>query len=229
MIAYDHASSPQSFPVVWRRNARARRIVLRIDAKAGGVVVTLPVRASRAAGEALLQKNAAWVATRLAALPAVAGFADGVSVSIDGVPHVICHVPEGRGAWLEPGKLCVGGTQAFLARRVRDFLRAEAKRRFADQASVKAAQAGVAVGRVTVRDVKSRWGSCSPKAGLMFSWRLLMAPLFVQDYVIAHEVAHIRHLNHGAAFWALADTLSPHRAAAEAWLEREGPRLLRVG
>jgi predicted metal-dependent hydrolase len=122
----------------------------------------------------------------------------------------------------------VAGNPDFLARRVGDFLRAEAGRRLAVLARDKALLAGVAVRRVSVRDTRSRWGSCSPKGALMFCWRLLMAPPLVQDYVVAHEVAHLRHLNHGTAFWALADQLSPHRAAAEAWLAQEGPRLLRV-
>jgi predicted metal-dependent hydrolase len=215
-------------PVLWRRHARARRITLRIDPRQGQVVVTLPLRARRAEGEALLARNAAWVAGRLAALPCVPCFADGAMVAIDGTPHRIRHVPAGRGAWLEQGALHVAGDEAFLARRVLMFLRGEAARRFGEAAHAKAVLAGLKVQRVTVRDTKSRWGSCSPRGGLMFCWRLLMAPPFVQDYVIAHEVAHLRHLDHGAAFWALADTLSPHRRAATEWLAREGSTLLRV-
>jgi predicted metal-dependent hydrolase len=201
---------------------------LRIDPTQGQVVVTLPMRARRADGEALLARNAAWVAGRLAALPCVPCFADGATVPIDGTPHRIRHVARGRGAWLEKGALHVAGDETFLRKRVHVFLRAEAARRLGEAARAKAASAGLKVQRVTVRDTKSRWGSCSPRGGLMFCWRLLMAPAFVQDYVIAHEVAHLRHLDHGAAFWALAETLSPHRRAATEWLAVEGPALLRV-
>jgi predicted metal-dependent hydrolase len=112
---------------------------------------------------------------------------------------------------------------------VHDFLRAEAKRRLAAQTMAKATQSGLAPRRVVVKDTRTRWGSCSPDGVLMFCWRLVMAPRFVQDYVVAHEVAHLRHMNHGAAFWALTDTLSPHRAQAVAWLHENGPRLLRSG
>ncbi len=216
-------------PVIWRRNPRSRRITLRIDPIAAGVVVTLPVRAARAAGLALLERNAAWVCSRLSALPEVPSFADGGEVAIEGVPHAIRHVPSGcGGAWLEAGCLMVAGDRAFLARRIGDFLRAEAGRRFLVLAQGKADEAGVVLGRVRVRDTRARWGSCSPRGALMFCWRLLMAPALVQDYVVAHEVAHLRHLNHGPDFWALAARLSPHRAEAEAWLAQEGPRLLRV-
>jgi predicted metal-dependent hydrolase len=219
-----------SAAIAWRRSPRARRITLRIDTRQGRVVVTLPMRAAQAAGLALLTQNTAWVKQRLAALPQAAPFADGACVMIDGIAHPIRHTPGGRGgAWIEAGVLHVSGEADFLARRVNDFLRAEARRRFAAQALAKAATAGMMPRRVTVKDTRTRWGSCSADGVLMFCWRLLMAPLHVQDYVVAHEVAHLRHLNHGASFWALADDLSPHRAAAVAWLSSEGARLLRVG
>jgi predicted metal-dependent hydrolase len=216
--------------ICWRRSAKARRVSLRIDATKGQVVVTLPMRAGRAAGMALLNDNAAWVTARLAELPAAVRFEAGGSVMIDGTPHPILHAPAKRGgAWLEDDALHVTGDPAFLARRVHDFLRDEARRRFGAQALAKAHMAGVTPKRVTVKDTRTRWGSCSPEGVLMFCWRLVMAPAFVQDYVVAHEVAHLRHMNHGADFWALTDVLSPHRTAAVSWLHEEGSRLLRTG
>jgi predicted metal-dependent hydrolase len=216
--------------ICWRRSARARRVSLRIDARTGQVVVTLPQRAAKSAGMALLHDNAAWVAERLAALPQAVRFEAGSLVTIDGTPHPILHAPGKRGgAWIEGGALYVSGDAQFLARRVNDFLRAEARRRFAAQALLKAREAHVTPRRVTVKDTRSRWGSCSPDGVLMFCWRLVMAPLFVQDYVVAHEVAHLRHLNHGAEFWKLCESLSADRARAEAWLAREGAGLLRAG
>lgn len=215
--------------VLWRRNAQSRRASLRIDARNGQVIVTLPLRAGRAQGMALLRANAAWVAEKLAALPSKTSLAPGSAISIDGIAHPIRHAEGRGGAWVEDGVLHVTGAPEFLSRRVGDFLRAEARRRFGAQALAKAQAAGLSPRRVTVKDTKSRWGSCSPDGVLMFCWRLIMAPGFVQDYVVAHEVAHLRHLNHGPDFWALADRLSPHRAAAVAWLEAEGPALMRVG
>jgi predicted metal-dependent hydrolase len=188
------------------------------------------MRAARAAGVALLEANAAWVADRLAALPPALAYAPGSLITIDGVPHPIIHAPRARGgAWLEGGALHVSGEAAFLARRAGDFLRAEARRRFSAQAMAKAAVAGLTVRRIAVRDTRSRWGSCSADGSLMFCWRLLMAPAFVQDYVVAHEVAHLRHMNHGPDFWRLTDLLSPHRPQAVAWLSAQGSGLMRVG
>ena len=214
----------------WRRCRRARRITLRIDSRQGHVVVTLPMRAAKSAGIALLTSNADWVSTKLAALPAAEPFVAGALVAIDGVPHPIRHAPAARGgAWIEDGALSVSGDPDFLPRRVADFLRAEARRRFTAQATAKAAGAGLTVRRVTVKDTRTRWGSCSANGVLMFCWRLLMAPPFVQDYVVGHEVAHLRHMNHAPEFWTLCDALSPHRVRASAWLAEEGARLLRAG
>ncbi len=216
--------------VQWRRSARARRVSLRIDPQTGAVVLTLPPRAGRAAGMALLADHADWVRDRLAALPGAVALGPGATVPLDGVPHRIRHVPEGRGgAWLEPGALCVSGEAAFLRRRVLDFLRAEARRRLCALSHEVAARAGLHPRRVTVKDTRSRWGSCAGDGTLMYSWRLVMAPPHVQHYVAAHEVAHLRHMNHGPQFWALVEALTPHRRAAVAWLRTGGAGLLRVG
>ena len=216
--------------VQWRRSARARRVSLRIDPRDGAVVVTLPPRIGRPAGVALLMDNADWVAQRLAALPGATPFADGALVPLGGVAHRIRHMPQRRGsAWLEEGEIRVAGDAAFLARRVSDFLRAEARRGLAELVAEKASLAGLRPSRVSVKDTRSRWGSCAASRALAFSWRLVMAPRFVQDYVVAHEVAHLRHMNHGPLFWALVGTLTPHMQAAMLWLRDEGPRLMRVG
>jgi predicted metal-dependent hydrolase len=216
--------------VEWRRSARARRVSLRIDPTGGSVIVTLPLRATRKAGMALLMGHADWVANRLAALPDVVQFVDGAIVPIGGEPHRIRHAPSTRaGAFLLDQELHVSGTAEFLSRRVRDFLRQEARRRLTALVMAKAALVGVLPSRLTLKDTKSRWGSCAPDRSLSLSWRLVMAPAFVQDYVVAHEVAHLRHMNHGPHFWTLVDELTPHTKTAIPWLRAEGARLLRIG
>ena len=216
--------------VAWRRSVRAQRVSLRIDPRDGTVVVTLPTRAGRKAGVALLMTHAGWVADRLAALPVAVPFADGALVPFLGVPHRIRHLPESRGAaWCDAGEICVTGRPEFLRRRVTDFFRAEALRRLRALASEKAAHAGLVPRRIAVKDTQSRWGSCAADGSIAFSWRLVMAPGLVQDYVAAHEVAHLRHMNHGPRFWALVARLTPHAAQAVPWLRGEGARLLRIG
>ncbi len=216
--------------IEWRRSLRARRVSLRIDPRGGAVVVTLPSRAARHAGMALLMNNAAWVAQRLAALPGAVAFTDGATIPLHGRPHMICHRPAARGGvWLEDGEVCVAGDAEFLARRVADFLRAEARRVLVPLVERKAALARVQPGRITLRDTSSRWGSCAANRNLAFSWRLVMSPDYVQDYVVAHEVAHLRHMNHGPTFWALVAEITPHMPAGMAWLRTHGMSLLRIG
>jgi predicted metal-dependent hydrolase len=216
--------------VEWRRSSRARRVSLRIDPTGGSVVVTLPARATRKAGMALLMGHADWVSSRLAALPEAVSFTDGATIPVAGVPHRIRHVPGVRGAaFLLDQELHVTGAAEFLSRRVRDFLRQEARRRLGALVAAKSALIGVSPKRLTIKDTTSRWGSCAPDKSLALSWRLVMTPPFVQDYVVAHEVAHLRHMNHSPRFWAQVDVLTPHTKAAIPWLRAEGTRLLRIG
>lgn len=215
--------------VHWRRSARARRVSLRIDPREGSVIVTLPLKTAQAAGRALLMEHASWVADRLARLPPPIVLTDGAEVPLDGQLLVVQHAPGGRGTRLVDGALLVSGDAAFLPRRVLDFVRAEARRRLAAAAILKAEGAGLQVRRVVVKDTRTRWGSCTADGTLMFSWRLIMAPPEVQDYVVAHEVAHLRHMDHSPRFWALVQSLTPHRATAMRWLARGGAGLMRIG
>ena len=216
--------------VEWRRSPRARRVSLRIDPRGGSVVVTLPPRAARSAGVALLLTHAAWVSDRLAALPEAIPLQNGAMIPLHGVPHRIRSVPDAkRGVWLTGNEILVSGDPEFLPRRVLDFLRAEARRRLTALVAEKTVAAGLTARRITIKDTRSRWGSCATDGALAFSWRLVLAPPSVQDYVAAHEVAHLRHMNHGPRFWALVARLTPHAATAIPWLRTEGARLLRVG
>jgi hypothetical protein len=116
-----------------------------------------------------------------------------------------------------------------LARRVRDWFRSEARARIGVLVRDKAAVLGQTPGRITVRDTKSRWGSCSHDGNLSFCWRLVMAPASVLDYVVAHEIAHLAEHNHGPEFWRLVGTLTADVGGGRAWLKRNGGRLHRIG
>ena len=148
-----------------------------------------------------------------------------------GVPHLI-RGDAGRLRGLPArvdGTITVPGAPDHLPRRLTDFLKAEAKREIGTRARAKAARLDRPVAAVTLRDTRSRWGSCSGAGRLAFSWRLIMAPEFVLDYVVAHEVAHLREMNHGPRFWKLCKELSRSNNGARDWLEAHGTELYRYG
>jgi predicted metal-dependent hydrolase len=218
-------------PVAIRVSDRARRISLRVDGAERGIELVLPRGASPEAGLRFLAAQRGWIAARLAALPAPTPFADGAVVPVRGTPHRIRHEPDARGppVAMADGELRVRGDSAHLGRRVRDHLVALARREVAARARIFAARIGRRVGRIGIRDPKSRWGSCSAAGNLSFSWRLVLAPDAVIDYVVAHEVAHLVEMNHGPRFWRLVATLTPDCTTPRAWLRRHRLQLLSYG
>lgn len=212
-------------------NRRARRMALKVDPAGGEVVVTLPPGVSRRTAEAFLDRNIDWVRARLAALPPAVPFADGAVLPLFGRPLTLCHRP-GRGAVrldAEAGLLLAGGEADHLPRRVTDWLRAQARRELGALVRGHAARIGRKVARVTVRDTRSRWGSCAADGAISFSWRLALAPRWVADYVAAHEAAHLVHADHSPAFWALCRRLHDQVGPARAWLKANGAALHRYG
>ncbi len=217
-------------PVRLRTNKRARRLILRIDAENGGAVVTLPPFTAHAEALDLVRRESAWLLQRLDRTPPTIPFADGVCVPLLGVDHVIRHAPGRRGVvWLEDGTIMVAGRPEHLARRVDDWFRRQAKDRLQPLADELAGRIGRRVNRISVRDTRSRWGSCGANGNLSFCWRLVMAPEFVFDYVVAHEVAHLAERNHGPRFWSRVAELVPEVARARAWLNHHGEELHRYG
>lgn len=222
--------SGRSLPIAVKRSARARNMSLRLDRGGDGVVVVLPDGVPEYEAERFANRQRDWVETRLSAVPGRIPFADGAEVPLLGLPHRIRHEPAARrGVWAEEGIISVSGGAEHLARRVEEFLRGEARLVMAHHARELAASLGRKPGRITVRDTTSRWGSCSARGDLSFSWRLVMAPDWVGRYVAAHEVAHLAEMNHGPDFWALVEGLAGDTAAPRQWLKRHGPRLHRYG
>ena len=222
------------YPIRVRRHSRARRYTLRIHAASREVLLTMPPRGSVRQAKEFAQKNGAWIATRLRRLPDAVPFAHGTLLPLRGVNHRIEHRRGTRGTvWAESDAgmplLCVAGEAPHLPRRVRDYLKREAKRDL-EAASKTAAQAlGVSIRRVSVRDQSSRWGSCSSTGVLSYSWRLILAPSFVLDYLAVHEAAHLIEMNHSRRFWRLVEKTCPDMGRAKAWLDAHGADLHRYG
>jgi predicted metal-dependent hydrolase len=242
-LLYRRPSEPQAIEIVFdkaiyivrmRRHRQARRYTLRIQAATREVVLTIPPRGSVKEAREFAQKHGSWIAARLGRLPKAAPFSHGVVVPLRGMPHRIVHRRGARGTvWTELDDnerlLCVAGEAPHVDRRIADFLRREAKRDLEAASRRFAAALGVTVKRVAVRDQTSRWGSCSTTGALSFSWRLILAPAHVLDYLAAHEVAHLVEMNHSAKFWRLLDRLCPAHERAKVWLDIHGADLHRYG
>lgn len=243
-LFYRRPSEPQTFEVEFdrssfavrvRRHRQARRYTLRIQAATREVILTMPPRGSLREAKEFAQKHGGWIAARMHRLPLAVPFTDGTIVPLRGVEHRIAHRPGVRGTvWVEtPGHgaplLCVAGEAPHVGRRVSDYLRREAACDL-DAASRRAADAlGVAVKRISVRDQSSRWGSCSTTGVLSYSWRLILAPPFVLNYLAVHEVAHLLEMNHSARFWRLVKRVCADSERAKAWLDVHGSDLHRYG
>ena len=224
----------RTVPVELRRHPRARRISLRISKDGDGIVLVLPQRTPIREALDFAENNGSWVLSRLEAAPPRVPFAPGAVIPLLGVDHRIEHDPAARrGVWrgVRQGEaiIRVSGAPEFLPRRLGDFLKREARREIAGRAREKAARVERRIGRISLRDTRSRWGSCSSNGDMNFSWRLILTPEVVLDYVVAHEVAHLVELNHSRRFWRLADSLSSDMAAAKTWLNREGGQVHRYG
>lgn len=228
------AAADAAVAVTVVRHPRARNYNLRIKESSRQVVLTMPRRGSLREARAFAKRNAAWIAARLSRLPAPVPFAPGSSIPLHGIPHTIEHRPKTRGTvWTEERDgqaiLCVTGPPEHLRRRLMDFLKREARRELVEASRRYAAMLDVKVGRIGVRDTGSRWGSCSFEGSLSFSWRLVLAPPYVLDYLAAHEVAHRVELNHSRRFWRVVERLVPEWRRAEAWLKAHGNGLHRFG
>ena len=219
--------------VTVRRNARARRLILRLDPATGSPVLTLPARTALAQGYAFLRKNIGWLEGSLGRACDGLPFADGAVFPLRGVPCRVVH-HGGRGlVSLEASdgglRLCVPGAAEHLTRRVQDWLKREARRDFEAAVARVAAQLGRSPSAIRIGDPKSRWGSCSSSGALTFSWRMIFAPAHVLHYLVAHEVAHLAEMNHGPRFWALVARLDPEHRQARSWLKANGAGLHAVG
>jgi hypothetical protein len=215
-------------PVRVRIDRRARRVSLRIDAQARAAVALAPPGTSTRAITRFCRQHAAWLAARLARLAPSVSLQPGAEVPVFGAPHRLVHIgPRGRPVTLAEGEIRVAGPAAHVTRRAVDGLKRHARTWLADRSADHAARLDVAVGAVSVRQARTRWGSCAPGGRLSFNWRLVFAPDWVADYVAAHEVAHIVHPHHGPAFWQAVGELHDAVAPARAWLNAHGAGLFR--
>lgn len=210
--------------VTLRRSARAKRLSLRVSRLDGRVTLTMPKRAGAREAIAFAQEKADWIRTHLAGRPE------------ELVPHIgewvwfrgqKCPIVSGQGraAKIVDGRVIVPGPEEKAPMRVASFLKLAARVDLTEASEGFAHELGVTIGKISLRDTRSRWGSCSFEGNLMYSWRLVMAPPDVLRYVAAHEVAHRLEMNHSADFWAVVEGIYPDHRETRNWLRRHGEEL----
>lgn len=222
-------------PVKLKPNPRARRFILRLDTANRTIVITTPARADAEDALAFARSEAAWIRQRLKALPVPVPFIAGETIPLRGAPHLIHHATTGRGVvWSDTADdgrqaIHVTGGIEHLSRRLTDWLKRTARADITERVEFHAQTLGLSFRRITVRDQSSRWGSCTHDGVLSFSWRLILTPPEVLDYVAAHEVAHLKEMNHGPGFWRLVEQVVPDMKRHRRWLRRHGADLHRYG
>ena len=226
----EHHVAGRTLPLRIVENERARRLTLRIDAGGQGLRITVPPGLRRGEVEKFLDRHRGWLEQRLAKVPDRPQVRPGIRIPLRGVPHLIVHEPGKRGtaevSQDEAGPvLIVHGDRLHLPRRVADFLKREAKREIEALVGKHTEAVGRKAKAIRFKDTSSRWGSCTSDGSLSFSWRIMMAPAPVINYLVAHEVAHLKEMNHGPRFWKLCTELCPDTDRCKAWLKRNGGAL----
>jgi predicted metal-dependent hydrolase len=211
-----------------KRHATAGRMVLRLARDGESFTLTLPKRQSLTSAQAFLEKSRLWMQNTLAHRGRRDSQSRDDTVVLRGVSHAIVRTGKLRGLVQHDRDgqvLQVPGSDAHWKRRLTEWLKAEAEKDLKAASQLYADKMTCSFRRVTVRDQQSRWGSCSSDGSLSYSWRLILAPQHVLDYVAAHEVAHLLEMNHGPRFWRLVLTHCPHTRASKQWLKQHGHTL----
>ena len=215
-------------PLVIRRHNRAKRICLRYNPTEHAISLTLPRYTHVQAGLHFLTQKSEWLLETLQGAPSKKALKPGVVIPLMGDRVRLRHDATMRKAWcMIDGALVISGPREEFGKRAIEAIKKIAKQEISKRATRYAKHVGRHINRIGVRDTRSRWGSCSSAGNLSFSWRLVFAPTEVFDYVIAHEVAHLRHMNHSDRFWNLVSIICPDYEIAKEWLRRHGRELYR--
>ncbi|WP_187428161.1 hypothetical protein ROLI_002950 [Roseobacter fucihabitans] len=209
-----------------RRSARARRISLRISQLDGRVTLTLPKRVPEREALAFAREKETWIRKHLAARGEDVDVVLGAVLPVGGRMHEVA-AGSGRKVRFEEGRVLVPGVAERTGPRLMGHLKAIARARLAEASDHYAAKLGRPYSALTLRDTRSRWGSCTSEGRLMYSWRLILAPPDVLDYVAAHEVAHLAEMNHAPEFWEQVQRIYGDYKAPRAWLRKQGGDLHR--
>jgi predicted metal-dependent hydrolase len=215
-------------PLQVRRNRRAKRMYLRYNPADHAFALTLPHRTKMEEGVRFVSSKSDWIVETLRDMPERKKLRAGMTLPILGQMTKIVSVSDLPAPFaLKDNRLEIGAGSGTFAKRAEHALKKIARNELTELAECKAQRLGRRINRMTLRDTRSRWGSCSSDANLMFSWRLVFAPYAVLDYVVSHEVAHLRQMNHGPRFWDCVESICPDYVEWKDWLRVHGGELYR--
>lgn len=226
-----YAVAGRNLPLVIWENPRAKRLTLRIETGGKAIRVTVPPHLPQRDLDLFIDRHHGWIEAQIAKVPAILPLHHGSTIRIRGIEHRIMHEPAKRGTTRqehdENGQalLVVHGDAQHMGRRIADYLKKLARTDINALVLLHTKHIGKPANSVRFKDTTSRWGSCTSRGDLSFSWRIMMAPSEVINYLVAHEVAHLIEMNHGPDFWALCMRLCPETPACRAWLKRHGSAL----
>lgn len=213
-------------PILLRRSGRARRISLRISQLDGRVTLTLPNGVPESEAFSFARQKESWIRSHLERREDDVPVALGSEIPVQGVNHLVVQ-GQGRRVVMEDGMIMVPGPVERIGARLKGHFKQMARVRLVGASDEYATRLGKSYDRISIRDTRSRWGSCSNNGTLMYSWRLIMAPDVVLDYVAAHEVAHLAEMNHSPAYWEGVERIFGDYRPARRWLKNEGNMLHR--
>lgn len=223
----------RSAPLVARVNRRAKRLILRVDPVAGEILVTAPSKRTLPEAIRFAKDRIDWIAGQLDDRLKARPFTEGMAIPYRGKSHTILR----SGGPRTPVEIDdeflpvirVGGDAAHLNRRLVDWMKRQARDCLTERADHYCARLGKKRRGIRIRDTRTRWGSCSSDGVLSFSWRLIMAPAEILEYVAAHECAHLIHMNHSPAFWRELAALGVDARGAANWFDENGATLFSYG
>jgi len=219
------------FPLVLRKNSKARRLTLRWSTEGGGqIILTHPPRYSKSLAFTFLEKSHPWIEKQLITSPPKISFTEGLILPILGKNYELRHkVSTTFRSWWGDNHLLIHAPMEHFGSFVQKALQQVARNFLQERTLILAAQIQKEVKRITLRETKSRWGSCSADGNISYSWRLIFAPEQVADYLCAHEVAHLIHMDHSPHFWQIVEGLCPEYKVLRQWLRKNGKTLFQYG
>ncbi len=219
----------EDIPVLVRRSKQAKRLIIRLDDKTGGIKVTIPPKVNLKAAQKFLDDHRDWVISEHEKRPAFRPIADGDTIYYLGKKHQLKFTKQPpRTVNVTNGIIAIGGPAETAPARLLKFLKDQALEALIARSEKHAKTLGLSYNRLSIGDMRSRWGSCSARGTLKYNWRLIMAPTDILDYVAAHEVSHLREMNHSPEFWQTVAACVPDYTLKRKWLTQYGTALMQT-